>query len=120
MGDIVREEMRELGNSTREVVTKWIPTTDRMMLRRFGKLTEEAGELIAVTGRCVCQGIDEIDPSTGLTNRRRLEKEIADVYTQLDLAIDMLQLDASFIWIRRGEKREAMYRWEQLSTGENS
>lgn len=101
-----------------EVVTKWIPTTDPMMLRRFGKLTEELGECMAVAGRCVCQGIDEIDPTTGLTNRRRLEKEIADVYTQLDLAVDMLSLDGSFIVLRRGEKREAMYRWEQLSTGE--
>lgn len=34
-------------------VTKWVPTTDLMMLRRMGKTSEECSELIAVAARCI-------------------------------------------------------------------
>jgi hypothetical protein len=54
----------------RPKLSKWVPTTDPMTLRRMGKLTEELGELQSVAARVVIQGIDETDPSSGKVNRR--------------------------------------------------
>lgn len=95
-------------------MNKWTPTTDLTILRRMGKTGEEAAELLAVTSRIIIQGIDEIDPSSGKTNRQRLEEEIADVYAQLDCTIDALYLDISAIARRRGVKVEQMLEWEDL------
>ena len=98
----------------KEVVTKWTPTTDLMILRRMGKLQEELSELSVVASRCIIQGIDEVDPGSGLVNRLRLEKEIADVYAQLDETMDRLELRSDFIYDRRLAKRDAMQRWEAI------
>lgn len=99
-------------------VSRWTPTTDLLQLRRFGKLGEEIGELVAVKDRCLIQGIDGIDPSSGEMNRLRLEKEIADVYAQLDETVGRLELRAEFIEQRRAAKRDAMQRWEAMFTDE--
>ena len=102
-------------------VTKWQVITDPMQLRRMGKTTEELGELIeavgrmvSVVGRITIQGIDEIDPSSGKTNRLRLEEEIADVYAQLDENISRLGLRDDLIQSRRQVKRGYMQEWEQM------
>jgi hypothetical protein len=97
-----------------ESVSKWVPTTDLMMLRRMGKLQEELGELTAVAARVVIQGIDEIDPSSGKVNRLRLEEESADVLAQIDETIERLNLDRTFIEGRRARKRAAMKAWEAM------
>ena len=97
-----------------ETVTKWVPTTDLMMLRRMGKLIEELNELGSVAARCIIQGIHEIDPSSGKSNRLRLEQEIADVYAQLDVTVDSLGLRYDFIAERSLEKSKAMDRWEAM------
>jgi hypothetical protein len=94
------------------IVSKWIPTTDLLILRRMGKLIEELSELSAVASRCVIQGIDETDPSSGIVNRLRLESEIADVYAQLDETVARLNLDVNFISARTRFKRTAMEHWE--------
>jgi hypothetical protein len=95
-------------------VTKWMPTTDRMLQRRMGKTGEKLGELSAVTNRILIQGIDEIDPSSGKTNRHRLEDEIADVYAQLDENISRLGLNVELIEQRRQVKRGYMQEWEEM------
>ena len=95
-------------------VSKWIPITDQLMLRRMGKTGEECAELTAVTTRITIQGIDEVDPGTQKTNRQRLIEEIADVYAQLDANVEMLGLDADFIAQRRARKLGYMREWEAL------
>lgn len=99
-------------------MSKWVPTTDLMMLRRMGKLSEEMNELGTVTARCIIQGIDEIDPGTQKVNRQRLTEEIADVYAQLDETIARLGLDAASIEARRATKRRYMQEWESMFTTE--
>jgi hypothetical protein len=84
------------------------------MLRRMGKLGEELGELQAVAARCIIQGIDEVDPASGKTNRQRLTEEIADVYAQLDCTRDALQLDNVQIGVRRQRKIGYMREWEAM------
>lgn len=93
---------------------KWIPTTNLMHLRRLGKFGEELGELSAVTNRCIIQGIDEIDPSSGKTNRRRLEEEIADVITQCECTMRAFNLDTSFVGERANKKLDQMEVWEAM------
>lgn len=95
-------------------VTKWQPTTDRMLQRRMGKTGEELGELSAVVCRIQIQGIDEIDPSSGKKNRLRLQEEVADVYAQLDETVARLGLDTAEIEKRRQVKRGYMQQWEDM------
>jgi hypothetical protein len=95
-------------------LSKWIPTTDLVMLRRMGKLTEEAAELINVAARCIIQGIDEVDPGTGKVNRLRLEHEIADVMAQCRVTISALNLDRDKINLRIFEKQGQMAEWEAM------
>lgn len=98
----------------KSTVTKWVPTTDLMTLRRFGKLLEELGELTEVASRCIIQGIDELDPSTQRMNRVRLVDEIADVYAQLDETIEAFDLNKFYIEKRREKKRMYMQEWEEM------
>ena len=95
-------------------VSKWVPTTDLMMLRRMGKMVEELGELGSVAARCIIQGIDEIDPGTGEENRERLRNEIADVYAQLDETVARLGFDMNTVNARRWRKRLMMQEWEAM------
>ena len=96
----------------------WTPTTDLLILRRMGKMMEEAGELVGVASRAIIQGIEEADPETGRTNRLRLEEEIADVYAQLDATVAALKLRPGFITVRRARKRDLMQQFESHLTPE--
>lgn len=96
------------------IMRKWVPTTDLMMLRRMGKLSEELGELQAVAARCIIQGIDETDPASGMSNRYRLEFEIADVLAQCRVTIEMLELNRVTIHNREAVKVDQMIEWEAL------
>jgi len=95
-------------------MSKWIPINDLMLQRRMGKTGEEVCELGAVVNRIQIQGIDEIDPASGKTNRQRLEEETADVYAQLDENISRLGLSLEFIEQRRQVKRGYMQEWEAM------
>jgi NTP pyrophosphatase (non-canonical NTP hydrolase) len=99
-------------------LTKWVPTTDLMQLRRFGKLLEECGELVNVAARCIIQGIDETDPGTQRVNRVRLEDELADVTAQIATTTYMLDLDESRIHDRILHKCAQMTEWEAMFDGE--
>lgn len=95
-------------------LTKWTPTTNLMMLRRMGKLIEELNELGVAAARCIIQGIDEVDPGSGLVNRVRLMKELADVMAQCMVTIDKLDLDSEAIDCRVADKLEQMAEWEAM------
>lgn len=99
----------------------WKPDADPRQARRIGKTTEEAGELIAVLARIAIQGLDAIDPSSGKSNRQRLEEEMADLYAQMELTMDYLALDRPRMSARACEKRRQMNAWEaHFTKGEQS
>lgn len=99
-------------------MSPWKVTTDPLTLRRMGKLGEEAGELLAVTNRVVIQGIDEVDPSSGKTNRQRLTDEVADVIAQCETTIRDLGLDQNYIAERVLKKCMQMFEWEAVLKGQ--
>lgn len=100
-------------------VTKWIPITNLKMLRRMGKLIEELLELGIVAVRCIIQGIDEVDPGSGKTNRQRLMDEMADVEAQLVVTSHWLFADTAtmeYMGARTNEKIGYMRQWEAMFT----
>lgn len=92
----------------------WLPITDIQALKRLGKLAEESGELTAACSRCIIQGIDEREPTTGKLNREWLEDEIADVLTNIDIAVEYFGLDRSLIHSRMQRKRKQLEYWHGL------
>ena len=95
-------------------MNKWIPETNQMVLRRVGKTGEECAELSKVCSRITIQGVDGIDPATGVSNRDALAKEIADVIAQCFVTINALGLDNDAIKARAHDKQAQMAEWEAL------
>lgn len=95
-------------------MNKWIPEANPMILRRVGKTGEELAELGKVCSRIVIQGVDGVDPETGLSNRTALTKEIADVLAQCEVTIRALNLDVLGISLRQAEKVRQMAEWEAM------
>jgi hypothetical protein len=95
-------------------LSKWIPESDPMVLRRVGKTGEECAELSKVCSRITIQGLDGVDPATGVGNREALAKEIADVMAQCEVTMEALALDADAIDLRSLEKRRQMREWEAM------
>lgn len=85
-----------------------------MILRRVGKTGEEAAELGKVCSRITIQGLDGVDPATGISNREALAKEIADVLAQCKCTINALGLDDSAIRARSHFKVAQMAEWEAM------
>lgn len=98
------------------MTSKWVPTTDLMALRRLGKTCEELGELVAVLGRTICQGLDGIDPTTGEGNIERITKESADVIAQIGCNVEAFKLDQQLIADRVADKSRKMGEWEAMFT----
>lgn len=96
------------------MTSKWIPETDLLALRRLGKTCEELGELVAVLGRSICQGIDGVDPSSGESNIERMTKESADVLTQIRCNIEAFELSQQAIDLRIEDKSQKMAAWEAM------
>lgn len=90
----------------------WICTLKPHEARRVGKTIEELGELLAVLGRLTIQAIDDIDPSTGKTNRQRLKEESADVFAQIMCNAPVFGLDDEFVEKRIELKMAQMSEWE--------
>lgn len=102
-------------------LTKWTPTTDLMTLRRLGKTCEELGELVAVLGRTICQGLDGVDPATGEGNVDRITKESADVLAQIECNVRAFRLDQERITSRVADKSQQMAEWEAMfSSGDGA
>lgn len=99
-------------------MSPWRVTTDPMILRRVGKTGEEANELGAVACRIVIQGIDEVDPSSGKTNRQRFFEELADVQAQINCSRRAFLIDADAFEDRVARKESDMADWEQQMQGE--
>lgn len=95
-------------------MSKWIPESDPMVLRRVGKTGEECAELSKVCCRITIQGLDGVDPATGVSNREALAKEIADVMAQCHVTIESLGLDRDEISARSADKCRQMREWEAM------
>lgn len=52
----------------------WQPITNKHDLAVLGKLGEEATELGSAIFRCIIQGLNEREPTTGKVNRQWLEE----------------------------------------------
>lgn len=93
----------------------WKPVTDPLDLKVLGKLSEELNECGAAVARCIIQGIDEDEPTTGKPNREWLEEEIADVYANLYLVSSRFKLDGQFIAGRVQEKIARLRTWHDMN-----
>src|ERR1017187_428395 len=92
-------------------VNPWTPMSNPIDIKHLGKLGEELNECGAATARCLIQGIDEAEPTTGKINREWLEDEIADVLANSDLVIDHFNLDVMRIEARRERKKTHLRLW---------
>lgn len=93
----------------------WHPMTDAVDLKHLGKLTEELGECTSAVSRCIIQGIDEAEPSTGEINRDWLAKEIADVLANIDLVIQRFNLNQAKISDRKYKKMQHLRQWHRMA-----
>lgn len=93
----------------------WHPMTDPIDLKHLGKFVEELNECGSAAARCIIQGIDECEPSTGEINRDWLTKEIADVLCNAELVIERFSLDYSMIKARKIMKREYLKKWHSYA-----
>lgn len=71
----------------------WHPMSDPVDLKILGKALEELGELSSAISRCLIQGIDELEPTTGKPNRQWLKEEIVDVMVNIRLIDERFMLD---------------------------
>lgn len=95
-------------------LTKWVPETNPMILRRVGKTGEELAEAAKICSRITIQGIHGVDSATGLTNLEALAREVADVMAQCRTTIEALNLPRKFIDARVAEKQRQMAEWEAM------
>jgi len=95
-------------------INPWVPMTRPIDLKHLGKLAEEANELGAAIARCVIQGIDEKEPTTGKPNRDWLRDEIADVIANIELVITHFDLDVVAIDARSTRKAAGLREWHAM------
>jgi hypothetical protein len=93
-------------------ISPWLPEQNRHRLAALGKLAEECNELAGRANRCIIQGLEEIDPKSGLTNFAELEAEIADVRAAIALIVERLDLDPPAR--RSAEKLAGYHHWHRL------
>jgi NTP pyrophosphatase (non-canonical NTP hydrolase) len=89
----------------------WIPTQAPRAVATLGKLLEELGELSSITARCLIQGIDRRDPSSGQANYLALEEEMADVIAQIRCTRKEFELDEPSIKARAKKKAARQAQW---------
>ena len=77
-------------------------------------LVSELGRLGHVAARVIIQGVDEIDPGTGVTNRIRLRTAVARTERAARWAVFACGLDVGAIEARAAHKVELMHEWEAL------
>jgi NTP pyrophosphatase (non-canonical NTP hydrolase) len=92
----------------------WVPMSAPIDLMVMGKLAEELSECASAAARCIIQGIDECEPSTGEVNKHWLEKEIADVLANVELACERFGLDHDFIAERNAFKKVYLRKWHSM------
>lgn len=94
-------------------VSTWMPLTDPVDLAHIGKLAEECAELSKICARIIIQGLDGVDPETGVPNMEALGKEIADVTAMQGLCIERYQFDIGLITSRALRKQQHKRAWHK-------
>lgn len=94
-----------------QAVSEWQPTTSKVDLAYLGKLGEELSECATAVFRCIIQGINESEPTTGKLNREWLEDELADVQSLFRHVIPHFNLDVNRIARRAARKYEFKGKW---------
>lgn len=94
----------------------WKPMRDPQDLKTLGKLGEELGEASAAVSRCIIQGIDECEPTTGKQNRQWLLEELADVRLNAELVQARFGISEEAIQARMATKRPLIQAWHQEAT----
>ncbi len=89
----------------------WHPMSDPVDLKHIGKLLEELGEAASAAARCMIQGIDGAEPTSGKINREWLEEELADVGANMGLCIERFGLDETRMSERTRRKRAQLRIW---------
>jgi hypothetical protein len=95
-------------------INPWRPIKRPIDLKHLGKLAEELSECGAVVSRCIIQGVDETEPTTGKINRQWLLEEIADVLANADLVIEHFGLARATIEKRRSRKKTGLRKWHRM------
>lgn len=85
-------------------------------VKHLGKLAEELNECGSAVARCLIQGINEAEPSTGELNRNWLTKEIADVLANIELVTAHFKLDQKAIAHRIEFKVEHLKKWHAMGS----
>lgn len=99
-------------------ITLWLPERDLIRRQVLNKLTEEAGELLQIVGRCLAQGLDEADPKTGKPNIEALADEIADITAAILWLRGVITLPPS-IEPRTTRKLAGFREWQTLLEASN-
>lgn len=92
----------------------WHPITDPLQLKLLGKLGEESGELTSAVLRCIIQGMNEKEPTTGKVNKKWLEQEIGDVLAGIEMVSAHYDLDHEFILERKHFKMQLLKQWHDM------
>lgn len=94
----------------------WEPITNQADLAILGKLGEELCEGGAAIFRCIIQGVDEKEPTTGKVNREWLRDELADIEAMIEHAKIRFNIDRYEVSKRRQRKfdfKSPWFRWLQ-------
>lgn len=89
----------------------WEPITDPYQLALLGKLGEELTECATAIFRCIIQGLDEKEPTTGKVNREWLSDELADIGAMMEHIIERLELNRSHLAARSYRKFQYKTPW---------
>lgn len=111
----MQEEAKQLPlfavDVTPKQVSPWRPATDAVEVALFGKALEELGELTAIVSRCLIQGVNEREPSTGKLNKSALAEEIADVLAMCEVIMYFNGIKQSHMDRRIKVKRDNFHKW---------
>lgn len=110
-GILIWNEPMEDKDTPTGVASEWQPITNKCDLAVLGKFGEELSECTTSIFRCIIQGMNEAEPTTGKINKHWLEDEVADVLALLAFALARFNLDKERINARVEMKRRYKEPW---------
>ena len=78
------------------------------------EIMRSVGGCVAAVARCIIQGVDEAEPSTGKINRDWLREAMIEVRCSCAAVINEYRLDSDVIMSRMTFKRGHLTRWHQM------
>lgn len=89
----------------------WVPMTNPRDIKVIGKNIEELCEAGAAAARCLIQGINETEPSSGRLNKTWYANELADVAATSRISMEHFGMDRGSIDERIRRKYAFLMRW---------